>query len=80
MSRDIIGMSQRERQRYHLLKMLVEGKITLHDAVRLMAVSNRHAKQLKRKLVSEWAKGSVYDNRGRPPPKALVVDIPLYYP
>jgi transposase len=71
MRRDIIAMSQKERQRYHLLKMVVEGNITLQDAGRLMAISYRHAKRLKRKLVSEGARGLVYGNRGRPSAKAL---------
>jgi transposase len=71
MRRDIIAMSQKERQRYHLLKMVVEGNITLHDAGRLMAISYRHAKRLKRKLVSEGARGLVHGNRGRPSARAL---------
>ena len=33
--------------------MVVEGNITLHDAGRLMAIFYRHAKRLKRKLVSQ---------------------------
>ena len=71
MRRDIIAMSQKERQRYHLLKMVVAGNITLHDAGRLMAISYRHVKRLKRKLVSEGARGLVHGNRGRPSPRAL---------
>ena len=71
MRRDIIGMSQRERQRYHLLKMVLERKITLQDAGRLMEISYRHAKRLKRKRVSEGARGLVHGNRGRPSPRAL---------
>jgi transposase len=71
MRRDIIAMSQKERQRYHLLKMVVEGNITLQDAGRLMAISYRHAKRLKRKLVSEGARGLVHGNRGRPSARAL---------
>jgi transposase len=71
MRRDIVGMSQRERQRYHLLKMVLERKTTLQDASRLMGVSYRHAKRLKRKLMSEGARGLVHGNRGRPSPRAL---------
>ena len=55
MRRDIIAMNQKERQRYHLLKILIEGKITLKDAGRVMEISYRHAKRLKRKLISEEA-------------------------
>ena len=71
MRRDIIAMSQKERQRFHLLEMVLEGKTTLKGASMLMGVSYRHAKRLKRKLVSEGARGLVHGNRGRPSPRAL---------
>ena len=64
-------MSQKEGQRYHLLKMVMEGKITLKDAGRVMEISYRRAKRLKRKLISEGATGLVHGNRGRPSPRAL---------
>jgi len=41
MERDIIAMSQRERQRSHLLEMAIGGKITLKDAGQRMGVSYR---------------------------------------
>jgi transposase len=75
MRRDIIAMSQKERQRYHLLKMVIEGKITLKDAGRVMAISYRQAKRLKRKLISEGARGLVHGSRGRPSPKALSCEL-----
>ena len=71
MRRDIIAMSQKERQRYHLLKMVVDSKITLTHASRVMEVSYRHAKRLKRKLATQGARGLVHGNRGRPSPRAL---------
>jgi len=71
MRRDIIAMSQKERQRYHLLKMVIGGRITLTEASCVIGVSYRHAKRLKRKLVSEGARGLVHGNRGRPSPRAL---------
>lgn len=64
-------MSQKERQRYHLLQMVIDGKSTLKDAGERMGVSYRHAKRLKKKLISEGAKGLIHGNRGRPSPKAL---------
>ncbi len=64
-------MSQKERQRYHLLKMVIVGKITLKETDNLMGVSYRQAKRLKKKLISEGAKGLIHGNRGRPSPKAL---------
>jgi len=64
-------MSQKERQRYHLLKMVIGGKIALKETDNLMGVSYRQAKRLKKKLISEGAKGLIHGNRGRPSPKAL---------
>jgi transposase len=71
MRKDIIAMSQKERQRYHLLRMVVESKLTLQQASGLMRVSYRHAKRLKRKLATEGAGGLVHGNRGRPSARAL---------
>jgi transposase len=71
MRKDIIAMSQKERQRFHLLKMVVEGKTTLKYASSVMGVSYRHGKRLKRKLATEGAGGLVHGNRGRPSARAL---------
>jgi predicted ribosome quality control (RQC) complex YloA/Tae2 family protein len=57
MRRDIIGIGQGQQQKYDLQKMLVEGNVTLQDDGRLMAMSYRHARRPKRKLVSGAARG-----------------------
>lgn len=75
MERDIIAMSQRERQRFHLLEMAIGGKITLKGASMLMGVSYRHAKRLKQKLKALGARGLVHGNRGRPSPRALNCEL-----
>jgi transposase len=71
MRRDIIAMSQKERQRYHLLKMVLESKTTLKHASSVMGVSYRHARRLKKKLATEGARGLIHGNRGRPSARAL---------
>ena len=75
MEKDIVGMSQKERQRYHLLEMVLEGKTTLKGASMLMGVSYRHAKRLKQKLKALGARGLVHGNRGRPSPRALNCEL-----
>jgi len=55
-------MSQKERQRHNLLKMVLEGKNTLKDASKRMGVSYRHAKRLKKRFITEGAKGLVHGN------------------
>jgi hypothetical protein len=71
MRRDMVAMSQKDRQRRHLLKMVLGGKVTLKEASSVMAVSYRHAERLKRKLLSEGARGLVHGNRGRPSPRGI---------
>jgi transposase len=71
MKKDILTMSQKERQRHHLLQMVIDGKSSLKDTTERMGVSYRHAKRLKKKLISEGARGLIHGNRGRPSPKAL---------
>jgi transposase len=71
MKKDILAMSQKERQRHHLLQMVIDGKSSLKDATERMGVSYRHAKRLKKKLISEGARGLIHGNRGRPSPRAL---------
>jgi len=36
MEKDILSMTQKERQRYHLLKMVIGGKSTLEETGNLM--------------------------------------------
>jgi hypothetical protein len=38
MKKDILTMSQKEEQRYHLLQMVIDGKTTLKETSRLMGV------------------------------------------
>jgi hypothetical protein len=38
MKRGILGMRQRERQRYHALKMVLDDRITLREAGQAMGV------------------------------------------
>jgi len=64
-------MSQKERQSYHLLKMVLESTITLKQASQMMGVSYRHGKRLRGKLDTLGAKGLIHGNRGRPSARAL---------
>jgi len=58
-------MSQKERQRYHLLKMVIGSKITLKETDNLMGVSYRQAKRLKKKLISKGQKELNYERERR---------------
>jgi len=51
--------------------MITGGRVTLKEATSMMGVSYRHAKRLKRKFLSEGARGLVHGNRGRPSARAF---------
>ncbi len=53
--------------RYHWLKLVRDGAITLVEASRQMGVSYRQAKRLRRAYVSGGLDALAHGNRGRPP-------------
>jgi len=71
MKGDIIAMSQKERQRYHLLKMVIGGRVTLKETSSVIGISYRQAKRLKKRLKTLGAKGLIHGNRGRPSAREL---------
>lgn len=64
-------MSQRERQKYHLMQVVFDGRITLRDAGECMGISYPYAKRLKRRFQLHGAKGLMHGNSGRPSPNGL---------
>lgn len=71
MKKGILGMSQRERQRYHVLRTVMGGRMTLKEAGCIMGVSYRQARRLKRRLELHGAVGLMHGNRGRASPNAM---------
>jgi transposase len=65
-TKDVLAMSQRERQRFHLLKMVVKGALSVVQAAAAMKVSYRHAKRLLARFRRLGAAGIVHGNRGKP--------------
>lgn len=64
-------MSQRERQRFHLLQMVIKGALSLVQAAAAMKISYRHAKRLKARFRRKATAGLIHGNRGRPPANRL---------
>jgi len=75
MKEDKLTMTGKERQRYHLLRMVMEQKLTLREASGKMGVSYRHAKRMKARFRKDRARGLVHGNRGRASPKRLDPDL-----
>ena len=64
-------MSEEEARRLHLLKLVMEGRMTLVRAAELMGVCYRQAKRLKKKFGEEGSSALVHGNRARRPPNCL---------
>ena len=66
METEQILMGQKQLQRWHLMEMVVVGKITLREAGEKIGVSYRQAKRIGRAIRERGIKGLVHGNRGRP--------------
>ena len=66
METEKVLMGQKQLQRWHLIKMVEGGKITLREAGEKMGVSYRHTKRIRRAIRERGIKGLVHGNRGRP--------------
>jgi transposase len=66
-TQEILAMSQRERQRFHLLQMVIKGALSLVKAAAAMNVSYRHAKRLATGFRQRGAAGLIHGNRARSP-------------
>ncbi len=59
-------LSQRQLQRWHLMKMVEVGKITLKEAGEKIGVCYRQAKRIRRVLREKGMRGLIHGNTGRP--------------
>ena len=67
MERRDIEISQKDLNRHHVLKMVLENKLGLSEAAKTLGVSYRHAKRLRKKLSEKGVAGLSHGNRGRDP-------------
>lgn len=64
-------MGQRQLQRWHVMKMVEVGKITLKEAGEKIGVSYRQAKRIAGAIRERGMKALVHGNRGRPSHRRL---------
>lgn len=75
MDGDKIFMSQRQLQRYHTLRLVASGQITLRQAAETIGVSYRHAKRIRKKVQEKGAKGLIHGNTGRHPQNGISAEV-----
>ncbi|NIS63275.1 MAG: hypothetical protein GTO13_22065, partial [Proteobacteria bacterium] len=70
-----MSLRQRQWRRWHLLRMVLEGRLSLREASRRMQVSYRHAKRLKGVVARDGPRGLVHGNTGRRPANAIGMEL-----
>lgn len=66
-----IVVNQKEIHRAHVLKQVVDGQLSLMDAVPILGVEYRQAKRLKKAFIEGGLAALAHGNRGKKPPNAL---------
>ena len=62
-----LRVSQREIQRMHVVRLTIEGRETVGRGAKLLGISPRQMKRLRRKLKERGVKGLLHGNRGKAP-------------
>ena len=68
---ELVPMSQRDLQRYHTLRLVVERRVTAAQAASSLGLSERHVWRLLARLRREGRRALVHGNRGRPSGRRL---------
>lgn len=64
-------MSERQIDRYHIIKKLIERQINSTEASTLLHVTTRHVRRLKSIVKQQGAYGLIHGNRGKPSNRRL---------
>lgn len=59
-------VSQRELHRVHVVRLTLEGRESVGKGAKLLGISARQMKRLRRKMKEQGAEGLVHGNRGKP--------------
>ena len=60
-----LRVSQREIHRMHVVRLTIEGRETVGKAARLLGISARQMKRLRRKMKERGVEGLLHGNRGK---------------
>jgi transposase len=62
-----LRVSQRELHRIHVVRLTIEGRESVGRGAKLLGISPRQMKRLRRKMKKRGVKGLVHGNRGKKP-------------
>jgi DNA-binding transcriptional ArsR family regulator len=62
-----LRVSQKELQRMHVVRLTLEGRESVGKGAKLLGISVRQMKRLRRKMKGRGVEGLLHGNRGKPP-------------
>jgi len=71
MENQLIIMTNKEAQRYDIIKNLINKKLTGVQAAKQLSLSTRQVKRIKKKVKEKGLKGIVHENRGKESKKKI---------
>ena len=60
-----LRVSQKEMHRMHVVRLTIEGRETVRRGAKLLGISSRQMKRLRRKLKEHGEQGLLHGNRGK---------------
>ena len=60
-----LRMSQKDVGRMHVVRLTIEGRETVRRAAKLLGISPRQMKRLRRKMKERGTQGLLHANRGK---------------
>ena len=69
-----LRVSQRELHRMHVVRLTMEGRESVGKAAKLLGISARQMKRLRRKMKECGMEGLLHGSRGKPPWNKTVLE------
>lgn len=71
MDKQLIVMSTKELKQYDIIKKVINKELKGVEAAKLLSITDRHFRRLKKKVIVQGAKGLIHGNRGKPSNRRL---------
>jgi len=71
MDKQLIIMSPKELKRYEIIKKVINQELKGVEAAKLLSITDRHFRRLKKKVIAHGAKGLIHGHRGQPSNRRL---------
>jgi len=75
MTRETITLTTRENRRFQVLSRVLDGVLRGREAARLLGLSARHLRRLRKRLRHDGPAALAHGNRGRPSPRRFPAEL-----